>query len=369
MMLATTTLEALTAPRFIGHFDKHGDRYVAGLSWATGISIALFFVAALMMAAIKPVQAAEACGGVDLTSTITDASAKADIAKALAETPNGDSLLWKIEKDGLPASYLFGTMHVTDPRVINLPKPAEDAFTSATHLVIETTDVLDPAKASVAMMANPELMTFIDGTTLEGLIAPEDLPMVKERLSERGMPLGSVKLLKPWILAGVLATPACETARKNSGIEILDIHLATRAQKDGKPVEGLETMMEQIGAMASLPIEDHVRGLVETLRLGDKSDDVFETMIALYASGQTAAIMPTLNAALQVEGMSEADIVAGKAFEEKMITNRNKTMAERLPEHLDEGGAFVAIGALHLPGDQGVVQLLKDAGFTVTAVK
>jgi uncharacterized protein len=183
------------------------------------------------------------------------------------------------------------------------------------------------------------------------------------------MPLGSVKLLKPWILAGVLATPACEAARKGQGAEILDIHLATRAKKDGKAVEGLETMAEQIGAMASLPIEDHVKSLVETLRMGDKADDAFETMIALYAAGNTARIMPTLNAALKAEGETPADADAAKAFEEKMITNRNFTMAERLPEHLQNGGAFVAIGALHLPGEKGVVQLLRDAGYTMSAVK
>jgi uncharacterized protein len=362
-------IASLSSPSFHDRLDHYSDRLIAGVSLFTGMMIALFFGFALLMA--KPAYANDSCGGVNLVAQITDQKILAKIDEEAAAKPNGNGLLWRIRQDNLPDSYLFGTMHVTDTRVLTLPANAQAAFEKSTSLVIETTDVLDPAKASAAILKRPDLMSFTDGTTLEQLIPAEDLEMVKGELSKRGMPLGAVKMFKPWMLAAMLATPACEAMRKSEGIEILDISLATRAEIAEKPVLGLETMEEQISAMASLPMKDHINGLVETLRMADLSDDVFETMIALYAEGNTARIMPALGAAMEAKtGKNELDdLEAQAAFEEKMITNRNTVMATRLPEKLQKGGAFVAIGALHLAGELGVVQQLKNAGYVVEVVK
>ncbi len=362
-------IASLTNPTFHEKIDQHCERAIAGVSLFTGMMIALFFGIALLMA--KPAYANESCGGVNLVAQITDKQVLAKIDAEAAAQPNGNGLLWRIQKDNLPDSYLFGTMHVTDMRVLNLPANAQAAFEKSTSLVIETTDVLDPAKASAAMLKRPDLMSFTDGTTLEQLIPAEDLEMVKGELSKRGMPLGAVKMFKPWMLTAMLATPACEAMRKGEGIEILDISLATRAEIAEKPVLGLETMEEQISAMASLPMKDHINGLVETLRMADLTDDVFETMIALYTEGNTARMMPALGAAMEAKtGKNDLDdLEAQAAFEEKMITNRNTVMATRLPEKLAKGGAFVAIGALHLAGQLGVVQQLKNAGYIVEVVK
>jgi uncharacterized protein len=362
-------IASLTSPSFHEKLDHYGDRLIAGISVLTAMIISLFFGVALLLA--KPAYAEETCGGKNLVAEITDKDVLAKIEAEAAAKPNGKGLLWRIGKQGLPDSYLFGTMHVTDIRVLTLPANAEAAFEKSTSLVIETTDVLDPAKASAAILKRPELMMFMDGSNLEQLIPVEDLEMVKAELSKKGMPLGAVKTMKPWMLAAMLATPACEAARKSQGIEILDISLATRAKNDEKPVEGLETMEEQIGAMASLPMKDHINGLVETLRMAELTDDVFETMIALYTEGNTSRMMPALGAAMEAKtGKNElGDLEAQAAFEEKMITNRNTVMASRLPEKLAKGGAFVAIGALHMAGELGVVQQLKNAGYAVEAVE
>ena len=362
-------IASLTSPSLHQKMDQYCDRAIAGISLFTGMMIALFFGFALIMA--KPAFANESCGGVNLLAGITDQNVLTKIDEETAAQPNGEGLLWRITMPNLPDSFLFGTMHVTDERVLNLPANAQSAFEKSTSLVIETTDVLDPAKASAAILKRPDLMMFTDGSNLEQQIPPEDLEMVKAELSQRGMPLGAVKMMKPWMLAAMLATPSCEASRKSKGVEILDISLATRAKSANKPVGGLETMEEQISAMASLPMKDHINGLVETLRMGKMADDVFETMIALYTQGNTARIMPALSAALETKvGKTDlTDLEAQAAFEEKMITNRNTIMANRLPEKLKQGGAFVAIGALHLPGELGVVQQLKNAGFTVEAVQ
>ena len=237
-------LASLTSPSFHEKLDHYGDRLIAGISVFTGLMVALFFSFALLMA--KPAYASETCGGTNLLAGITDQELLAKIDTEAAAIPNGNGILWRIKKDNLPDSFLFGTMHVTDPRVLNLPANAQAAFDQAKSLVIETTDVLDPAKASAAILKRPDLMMFTDGNNLEKLIPVEDLPMVNEELTKRGMPLSAVKTFKPWMLAAMLATPACEASRKAGGIEILDISLATRAKAANKPVEGLETTMQKV---------------------------------------------------------------------------------------------------------------------------
>jgi uncharacterized protein YbaP (TraB family) len=327
----------------------------------------LIFLTFLLVAALAIGQAhaeTPACTGVDLYEALKkdDPAAAKAIADEALKTPNGSGLLWKVEKDGLAPSYLFGTMHMTDPRVTALPPVAQAAFDASSTVVIETTDVLDQAKMMAAIGQKPELMMFTDQTTLQSLLSPEDAAAVEAGLAARGIPLASVAKMKPWMLAAMVALPACEMARKAAGVPVLDIKLAKDAEADGKTLRGLETVTDQLEAMASLPMDFHVRGLVETLKLGDGIDDVIESMIALYVRGEVGTIWPLFRAVLPDGAVDDGYA----AFEEVMVTARNKTMAVEAEPILNDGGAFVAIGALHLPGAEGVVELLRKAGYTVT---
>ncbi len=328
----------------------------------------LFFLSFLLVAAFAVGQAraeTPVCTGVDLMQALRkdDPAAAGKIEEDARATPNGSGLLWKIEKAGLGTSYLFGTMHMTDPRVTALPDAAQAAYDASATVVIETTDVLDQAEMMAAIMQKPELMMFTDQTTLKSLLSPEDAEAVEAALSERGIPLASVAKMKPWMLSAMVALPACEMARKAAGLPVLDVKLAQDAEAAGKELRGLETVTDQLEAMASLPMEFHIRGLVDTLKLGDRMDDVVETMISLYVQGEVGAIWPLFKVVLP-DGEKEDSYAA---FEEVMVTARNKTMAAEAEPLLQKGGAFVAIGALHLPGAEGVVELLRKAGYTVTA--
>lgn len=311
---------------------------------------------------------ATACTGRDLIAAMKqDDPAKLEQIRAeAAGVANGDAVLWRIEKDGVEPSYLFGTMHMSDPRVVRLSDDAEAALEASRTVVIETTEILDQSKMMAAMAAQPELMMFTDDTTLFSLLSEEDRAAAEAALNQRGIPPASVQKMKPWMIASMVALPACELARKASGAKVLDIELAERAQADGKALEGLETIVDQLGAMASLPMEFHMRGLVDTLALGDRIDDVIETMIVLYLDGETGMFWPFFRAVLPSDEQSAAGFAA---FEEAMITARNDTMAARAAPFIDAGGAFIAVGALHLPGDEGLVSLLREAGYTVSAVQ
>lgn len=306
-----------------------------------------------------------ACHGINLVEELKAENPDA-YARVVAEgdkVPNGKGIFWKIEKPGLPSSYLLGTMHVSDPRVLRMPAGASEALDAVRTVVIESDEVLDDKKAMAGMLAKPELTMFTDGTSIDKLLDPDDLAVLEEGLKKRGVPLSAVSRMKPWMLMSLVSLPACEMARKGQ-TAFLDKGIAQDAAAKGKTVKGLETLAEQLSAMASIPMDVHLKSLVETIRIGAKMDDVFETMTELYLSGNIGLTVPFLKQ-VAPDGTDDAGYAE---FEQLIVTKRNHLMAERAAPILAEGAAFIAVGALHLPGEEGLVELLRRQGFTVTAV-
>lgn len=341
------------------------------LGLIAALHLAVLVATAFVLFSVSPVRAGEApaCTGENLLPALqrTDPASYEKILAEAAKTPNGKGIFWKIEKAGLSPSYLLGTMHVTDPRVLTMPEAARKALADASTIVIESDEILDEKKAAAAMLMLPELTMFMDGTTIRDHLSSEDAEKLDKGLKARGLALAAVARMKPWLLSSFVALPACELARKAAGASFLDKRIAEDAIKAGKTVAGLETMAEQLQAMADLPIEFHLQALIETLELGDKMDDVIETMTALYLTGDIGMTMPTLEAVAPTElGKDES---AYAAFEKRIVTDRNTIMAERAAPLLTEGNAFIAVGALHLPGEQGLVELIRQQGFTVSAVE
>ena len=295
----------------------------------------------------------------------TDPAGLARVRQEAAAIPNGKGILWRIEKDGVPASYLMGTMHLTDPRVLGMPKGAAAAFADARTVIIESDEILDEKKAAVALLAKPELTMFTDDTTITKLLDSRENEKLERGLKSRGISLALVQKMRPWIIASFVSLPACEMARKAEGRSFLDKQLALDAVAQGKQLKGLETMMEQLQAMAELPIKLHLKALVETLELGSRMEDIMTTMVDLYVSGDIGTIVPMLNAATTRNGSPESDYAA---FEQRIVIDRNHVMADRAAPFLDKGSVFMAVGALHLPGKEGVIELLRGRGFRLTAI-
>ena len=342
---------------------------LASLKLLVALNLLFFlsFLIVLLFAAGKAHAEIPVCIGADMLSALQkdDPATYRAIETEAAGTPNGKGLLWKLEKAGEKPSWLFGTMHMTDPRVTTLPPAAQKAYDAADTVIIETTEVLDQQKMMAAILKEPDLMMFTDNTTLSSLLSPDDAAAVNKALDARGIPPASVARMKPWMLSAMVALPACELARKAGGAPVLDVKLAEDAKASGKAVEGLETVADQLRAMASLPLAFHMKGLVDTLKLGDKVNDINETMIVLYQRGDTGMFWPLFRSVLPGD---EDDPAGYAAFEETMITSRNKVMVDHAGPILAKGNAFMAVGALHLPGYEGLVEDFRGAGYTVTAV-
>lgn len=347
------------------------DRLADTMLWLAAslhVLVAASFLFVLL--SLSPANAAEpaACAGKNLLPELqaSDPAAYAKLVGQAKASPNGEGIFWKIEKAGTRPSYLLGTMHVTDPRVVAMPDAAQAAYAEAQTVVVESDEIADVKKASAAILARPDLTMFTDGRTITGLLGEKDAAILAEGLKARGLSLAAVSRMKPWMIMSFVAIPTCEMARKQAGMAFLDQKLAQDALDDGKTLKGLETMVEQITALDGLPLEPQLAGLLQVVQLGDGIEDVIETMSQLYLSGQTGMILPLMR--VPPPGI-ESDDSGYADFEQRIIIDRNHRMAERAAAILADGNVFIAVGALHLPGKEGVVELLRSEGFTLTPVR
>jgi uncharacterized protein YbaP (TraB family) len=131
-------------------------------------------------------------------------------------------------------------------------------------------------------------------------------------------------------------------------------------------VSGLESLEQQFRAMADVPEADQVEMLKASLRSYDRIADVVETTVQLYLARQLGAVWPFQLALAERSGVPRE---AFTAAEQSLVFSRNLGMRDKALEPLAEGGVLIAVGALHLPGKQGLVALLREAGYTLTPVE
>jgi Uncharacterized protein conserved in bacteria len=180
-----------------------------------------------------------------------------------------NALLWKISKDGLPPSYLFGTIHVADERITALPAPVRDALNTAGVFVMEA--LPDPEEN----MRLTKMMYFDDGKTLRDYLDEELYQLTTDILDEYPIALDSILFMKPWAAFIIMSYPL------DQGMP-LDLQLLDIARRNGVTTRGLETLSEQGRVFSSLDIETQVSLLLETVCNYDLVSREFETMKSLY---------------------------------------------------------------------------------------
>lgn len=259
-------------------------------------------------------------------------------------------LLWRIERDGVAPSYLFGTLHSDDPRVLALAPPVRQAFDRARTFTMEA--VIDAD--ALAQLA--QHMFYQDGRTLAGVAGDEIYRRARQALADQGLPDVGVERQKPWVVVMMLSMP-----RPRGGM-FLDIALHTQAAEQNKPIFGLETMAEQVAVFDDLPSTDQVALLKDTLDNHKQLPAQIEALTARYLARDLAGILQLADA------YRPADSRVYDAVMHRLLADRNLKMAERLRPRLAEGNAFIAVGAGHLAGPEGLLVLLEQAGYRLRAV-
>ena len=258
-------------------------------------------------------------------------------------------LLWKIEVSGAAPSYLFGTMHSEDPDVTRLPDVVRQAFDTATGVTLE----VDMDARALFAMAAASMLT--DGTTLETHVGPQLYQRAVEAMAAQGKPEIVVALMKPWAVALSLMMPRSETGL------FLDFVLYQQALADGKAVTGLETAGEQMDVFESMDKRDQIALLEDALDNQAAIQDMLVALKQAYLARDLGRMVEISNSS-----MRDSSDTLRERFQQRLLVDRNHLMAERMQAQLRRGGEFVAVGALHLPGEEGLLNLLSRQGFRVS---
>ncbi len=294
-----------------------------------------------------------------------------EAARAAAPAPAPAPFFWRI--DGRVPSYLFGTIHVPDERVLALAGPVEQAFDRADAVYTEIP--LDPA-TQVSIMGRVLLPG--DKTLSDVIGAPLAARLAKavERALSRSAPKGTAAALtamlnrmQPW--AAMSQLPMLEFLPDMfAGRQALDAALWTRAQKAGKALRALETVDEQLGTFERFTLQEQTRMLELALDEMEKNPagegSPARLLVAAYLSGDSERLMSTLQ-----ESMG-ADRELYTKVSTVLLDERNVRMADRILERLAQEPQtvhFFAVGAAHYPGPRGIVSLLEKKGLTVTRVR
>jgi uncharacterized protein len=338
------------------------------------IAVVLFAIfqplAAAMAEAPAPAPAAtapEQCGGKDMLTEMQ--TAEPDLYRRVmdqaAKLENTEALLWKVEKSGVETSYLFGTIHIPDKRVVNLSAKVQTAFDQSKTLALEVANTSDAALVE-AMGKVPQLLAYADGSTLKGQLTEDEFKKVQALVAKSGLPGEAAVVLKPWLFSMLLSISDCQRLQMKAGQDALDKRLEKDAAKRGATVVGLETVESQLTAMASVPNDQQILMLKSGLAYADRAEDMIETLVQMYLKRQIGATMPFEQALGEKSGVPAS---AYDGFVKTLLVDRNARMRDAAKPIFDKGQAFVAIGALHLPGKTGMVALLREAGYSVTAVE
>jgi uncharacterized protein YbaP (TraB family) len=261
----------------------------------------------------------------------------------------GEGLLWKISKVGTPHSYVFGTIHVSDESIVKLPEEIDVALMQASIFVMEVV----PEPEEVRSVAS--LMYFNDGNKLSDLISKPLYEEVVRLLDSYHLPEVAVELLKPWAAFLTMSYPP------EFG-QVLDMQLLEKARSHGAKVSGLESMQEQIDIFDSLSMKNQIKILSDTACHYATVENDFEKMKSLYIARDLSG----LYAYSQRYSMSDDEVY--NDLIKRILFDRNYTMAKRMQPMLENGNAFIAIGAMHLPGDEGVLSLLAKNNYEISLV-
>lgn len=262
--------------------------------------------------------------------------------------------LWRVTRGGIAPSHVFGTIHLADPRVLELPAAVLQALGRARSYAME---VPNWEGHDWRMYEAAQLPA---GRSLEQLIGAEAFEKLSAELKRRGLPAQLLPSLKPWAaLANIAVTP--------EGYEhaTLDQKLFELARSRRLKIEALEGTEEHIAVFDGIPLETQVAMLRHTLEQRDYLASMIEPTLQAWLRRDLVGIR-AVNERIVARFPAMAPHYA--LFMRHLVDNRSVVMAHRLHGKLRAGGVFVAVGATHLVGESGLLRLIERQGYRVQRV-
>lgn len=266
-----------------------------------------------------------------------------------------NTLLWRISgKDLAKPSYLFGTIHMLCADDIELSDSLKTAIGQADRVYLE----LDMDNM-LEMMGAIKHMKMRNDTTLSDLLTAAEYEKVKTFFNDKGgiIPFSMIESYKPMLAASTLMEQALDC----DNMIAMEQLIMKESKKAGKGIKGLETMAYQLSIFDSIPYTLQAK---ELLKMVESSDDMaakkeMQALTDAYRSQQLG----------RLEELTNEEDMGIARFTELLLHNRNRNWVRKLQTLMPEGPLVIAVGAGHLPGDLGVINLLRKAGYKVEPVK
>lgn len=258
-------------------------------------------------------------------------------------------LLWKVSKDNYKPSYLFGTIHIVPEKQFVVWPAVDSVFRACTKLVME----MDLDMSASEMLQAAKQMSLPEGKTLDAYVPKENYERIRayciDSLGWKKRKFSRYSRMKPFYFSTMVLTAQLG---KVKGYEQ---YFSSQAKRVKMPVLGLETMQEQMKALDAISIEEQARALDESVVSGRLE---YFNMLELYLKRD----LENLGAL-----MAESDEMS-VGFSDALLIKRNKNWVPLLQKWMSENSIFVAVGAGHLPGEDGLISLLRKEGYRVESV-
>lgn len=260
------------------------------------------------------------------------------------------SLLYKITGNGLAKeSYLFGTIHISCDAT--LPKKVLTALDKTEQLCLEL-DMDDP-NMQTEMVSN---MMMKDGITIESMMTKEDFILVNDFFTKQsGFSLKMMNTIKPFALSAMLYPKMLDCEMQSFETELMNV-----SKSQNEEIIGLESIAEQLAVFDSIPYQSQVDELVKSAK-SDLSKDKKELqeMLDLYKTEDLEVLL---------KYTENSDKILTSGFMDDLLYKRNKNWIERIEKIAKKKPTFFGVGAAHLGGEKGVINLLRKKGYKVEAV-
>lgn len=275
------------------------------------------------------------------------------VPAALAQ---GRHLLWEVSS-GSQRGWLLGSIHFGRPQMYPLPGIMREAFAGSDALVVEVNVLdLDPGEAREMVAA---MGSYAEGETLQEHVSPQTWKAFTDFVGRYELPVPALSRLKPWLAAITLMQLELVRTGFDEALGV-DRHFLKLARERDMPVvelESFEGQMKIFQRLSAAEQDGFLRSTLEDLRQGRS---LFESALDAWKGGDAAGVDTLLNESLR-------DLPGMENLYRLVLTDRNRAMAERIAGLLAGGReCFVVVGAAHMVGEQGIVSLLRERGYTVT---
>jgi uncharacterized protein len=264
------------------------------------------------------------------------------------------NFLWKVQSDTTTV-YLLGSVHFMKQEIYPLNRKIEEAFEKSDLLVVEA-NVNDVSKIDVGTMIGTAFYTGDD--TLEKHVSAATYEIVKKEFEALGFPIWIVNKQKPWFLA--LSCTSLELMKQGFDPTYgLDMHFLNEASGK-KKIKELESVDYQINLLSGFSDSEQEAFLQHTLKEVKSADQEVDQVIRAWKNGDEKEMQAITRGFVR-------DNATLESVYEKLVYKRNRAMASKIEGYLNTGEThFVVVGAAHLIGNRGILELLRKKGYTVT---